>query len=105
MMVFANGQLLKWKHGHLMSEDKAPGRAAKGQYGFKDNPSQTRFLAFQSKIGWIIALGFGEKKEDDFPPIQITRADDARKWFKQFEDAAVAAAEKDNPIANRGGSR
>lgn len=105
MRVVADGQLLRRKFGHVMDDDKPPGKPAKGLFGFKDIPSQSRIMAFQTKIGgWILTHGFGEKKEDEFPSIEILRADEARKWFKPYEDAAVAAYEK-SEAANREGRR
>lgn len=104
MDVYAKTQRLKGKYGHQMDPEKPPGIAARGLYAFKDNQSKTRILAFKSKVGWVLTHGFKDKKEDEFPPTEILRADEDRKWFKQYEDAAVAAQEK-TQVANREGKK
>jgi hypothetical protein len=98
---YADTNQLKFKHGHPMDPKKPPGDQAKGLFGFKDNQSQTRLLAFNSKFGRVLSHGFGEKKEDEFPVTEIKRADAERNWFEgQLATWAAAVAK-----ANQGGKR
>lgn len=98
---YADSSQLKHKHGHPMDPKKPPGDAAKGLFGFKDIPSQSRILAFNSKFGRVLSHGFGEKKEDEFPVTEIKRADAERKWFEE----QCAAWEAKVAKTNQGGRR